>query len=124
MLIEQANREVYSLLKEGILVGVSGFRTQAKRRRSIQRRRAAADSSQARVRVVDWENPAANVFCWSANFSVHWGRFTLADQTWWGLSNGLPNGVIELKKPGVPARAAFVENLTHYSGKNPVAALV
>ncbi len=28
--------------------------------------------------------------------------------------NGLPLVVIELKKPGVPARAAFDENLTHY----------
>jgi hypothetical protein len=28
--------------------------------------------------------------------------------------NGLPLVVIELNKPGVPARAAFDENLTHY----------
>jgi type I site-specific restriction-modification system R (restriction) subunit len=31
-----------------------------------------------------------------------------------GLVNGLPLVVIELKKPGVPARAVFDENLTHY----------
>jgi type I restriction enzyme, R subunit len=31
-----------------------------------------------------------------------------------GLVNGLPLVVIELKKPGVPARAAFDENLTYY----------
>ncbi len=30
-----------------------------------------------------------------------------------GFVNGLPLAVIELKKPGVPARAAFDENLTH-----------
>jgi type I restriction enzyme R subunit len=30
-----------------------------------------------------------------------------------GFVNGLPLVVIELKKPGVPARAAFDENLTH-----------
>jgi type I restriction enzyme R subunit len=30
-----------------------------------------------------------------------------------GFANGLPLLVIELKKPGVPARAAFDGNLTH-----------
>ena len=30
------------------------------------------------------------------------------------MVNGLPLVVIELKKPGVPARAAFDENLTSY----------
>jgi type I restriction enzyme R subunit len=29
-----------------------------------------------------------------------------------GFVNGLPRVVIELEKPGVPARAAFEENLT------------
>ena len=31
-----------------------------------------------------------------------------------GFVNGLPLVVIELKKPGVPARQAFEENLTSY----------
>lgn len=35
------------------------------------------------------------------------------------LVNGLPLVVIELKKPGVPARAAFDENLTHYKAEIP-----
>ena len=34
-----------------------------------------------------------------------------------GFVNGLPPVVIELKKPGVPARAAFDENLTHYCAR-------
>jgi predicted ATP-dependent endonuclease of OLD family len=33
--------------------------------------------------------------------------------------NGLPLVVIELKKPGVPARVAFDENLTHYKQQIP-----
>ena len=33
--------------------------------------------------------------------------------------DGLPLVVIELKKPGVPARAAFDENLTHYKAEIP-----
>jgi len=36
-----------------------------------------------------------------------------------GFVNGLPLVIIELKKPGVPARAAFDENLTHYKAEIP-----
>ena len=36
-----------------------------------------------------------------------------------GFVNGLPLVVIELKKPGAPARAAFDENLTHYKAEIP-----
>ena len=36
-----------------------------------------------------------------------------------GFVNGLPLVVIELKKPGVPARAAFDENLRHYKQQIP-----
>ncbi|MEI7902627.1 MAG: type I restriction endonuclease subunit R, partial [bacterium] len=36
-----------------------------------------------------------------------------------GFVNGLPLVVIELKKPGVPARQAFDENLTHYKRQIP-----
>ena len=36
-----------------------------------------------------------------------------------GFVNGLPWVVIELKMPGVAARAAFDENLTHYKQQIP-----
>ena len=36
-----------------------------------------------------------------------------------GSVNGLPLVAIELKKPGVPARAAIDENLTHYKAEIP-----
>lgn len=36
-----------------------------------------------------------------------------------GFVNGLPLVVIELKKPGVPARTAFDDNLTHYKQQIP-----
>jgi type I restriction enzyme R subunit len=36
-----------------------------------------------------------------------------------GFVNGLPLVVIELKEPGVPARAAFDENLTQYKAETP-----
>jgi hypothetical protein len=47
---------------------------------------------------------------WSASISgaLYTCRLDLV-----GFVNGLPLGVIELKNPGVPAPAAFAENLTH-----------
>ena len=36
-----------------------------------------------------------------------------------GFVNGLPLVVIELKKPGVPARPAFDEKLAHYEHQIP-----
>ena len=36
-----------------------------------------------------------------------------------GFVNSLPLVVIELKKPGVPVRTAFDENLTHYKQQIP-----
>jgi hypothetical protein len=41
-----------------------------------------------------------------------------------GFVNGLPLVVIELKKPGVPARAAFDENLTHYKSRIDTSPLI
>ena len=99
MLMEQANRQVYQLLKEGVPVSVpdperGGQRTE-------------------RVRVVDWANPAANDFLLVSQLSVTGPLYTCRPDLV-GFVNGLPLVVIELKKPGVPARAAFDENLTSY----------
>lgn len=66
-----------------------------------------------RVRVVDWENPAANDFLVASQMTVVGPLYTCRPDLI-GFVNGLPWVVIELKKPGVPARAAFDENLTSY----------
>ena len=58
------------------------------------------------------------IFCWSAS-SASPARFTRAGLIWSAFVNGLPLVVIELKKPGVPARAAFDDNLTHYKQQIP-----
>lgn len=71
-----------------------------------------------RVRVIDWENPAANDFLLVSQFSVTGALYTCRPDLV-GFVNGLPLVVIELKKPGVPARAAFDENLTHYKQQIP-----
>ena len=71
-----------------------------------------------RVRVIDWEQPANNDFLLVSQFSVTGALYTCRPDLV-GFVNGLPLVVIGLKKPGVPARAAFDENLTHYKAEIP-----
>ncbi len=65
------------------------------------------------MRVIDWEQPANNDFLLVNQFSVTGALYTCRPDLV-AFVNGLPLVVIELKKPGVPARAAFDENLTSY----------
>ncbi len=71
-----------------------------------------------RVQVIDWEQPANNDFLLVSQFSVTGALYTCRPDLV-GFVNGLPLVVIELKKPGVPARAAFDENLMRYSQQIP-----
>jgi type I restriction enzyme R subunit len=104
MLSASANREVYDLLKDGILV-------------SLPNDEEGGQKSE-RLRVIDWENPANNDFLLVSQFSVTGDLYTCRPDLV-GFVNGLPLVVIELKKPGVPARSAFDENLTHYKEQIP-----
>ncbi|MCB1612280.1 MAG: type I restriction endonuclease subunit R, partial [Xanthomonadales bacterium] len=104
MSLEAANREVYGLLKEGITVSVPD--------------REHGGQKTERLRVVDWEHPTKNDFLLVSQFSVTGALYTCRPDLV-GFVNGLPWVVIELKKPGVPARAAFVENLSHYKQQIP-----
>jgi len=104
MSLEAANREVYRLLKEGITVSVPD--------------RERGGQKTERLRVVDWEQPEHNDFLLVSQFSVVGSLYTCRPDLV-GFVNGLPWVVIELKKPGVPARAAFDENLTHYKQQIP-----
>ena len=104
MVPAQANREVYGLLKEGIKVSVP----------DLER----GGQKTERVRVVDWANPANNDFLLASQFSITGQLYTCRPDLI-GFVNGLPLVVIELKKPGVPARAAFDDNLTHYKQQIP-----
>ncbi|MFZ2207827.1 MAG: type I restriction endonuclease [Porticoccaceae bacterium] len=112
MSLEAANREVYRLLKEGITVSVpdSDALSPSPSGRGGQRTE--------RLRVVDWERPENNDFLLVSQFSVTGALYTCRPDLV-GFVNGLPWVVIELKKPGVPARAAFDENLTHYKQQIP-----
>jgi type I restriction enzyme R subunit len=104
MSLEAANREVYGLLKDGILVSVPD--------------REHGGQKTERLRVVDWAHPENNDFLLVSQFSVVGNLYTCRPDLV-GFVNGLPWVVIELKKPGVPARAAFDENLTHYKQQIP-----
>jgi len=104
MSLEAANREVYQLVKEGLLVSIPD--------------RERGGQKIERLRVVDWETPANNDFLLVSQFSVTGALYTCRPDLV-GFVNGLPWVVVELKKPGVPARNAFDENLTHYKAQIP-----
>jgi type I restriction enzyme, R subunit len=104
MLLPAGNREVYSLLKDGVKVSVAD--------------REHGSQKIERLRVIDWENPEANDFLLVNQFSVTGALYTCRPDLV-GFINGLPLLITEFKKPGVPARAAFDENLTHYKQEIP-----
>jgi len=99
MTLAGANREVWGLLKDGVKVQVPD--------------RERGGLGEERVRVVDWEDPAANDFLLVSQMTVTGQLYTCRPDLV-GFVNGLPWVVIELKKPGVAARQAFEENLTSY----------
>ena len=98
MSLSGANREIYALLKNGVLVSVP------------DRERGGQKSE--RVSVIDWQNPTANDFLLVSQMTIT-GPLYACRPDLIGFVNGLPL-VVELKKTGVPARAAFDENLTSY----------
>jgi type I restriction enzyme R subunit len=104
MLLAAANREVYFLLKDGVTVSLPDHE--------------GGGQKTERVRVIDWQNPEANDFLLVSQFSVTGALYTCRPDLV-GFVNGLPMVVIELKQPGVSARAAFDENLTHYKQEIP-----
>lgn len=99
MTLAGANRETWELIRDGVKVQVPD--------------RERGGVKDERVRVVDWENPGANDFLLVSQMTVTGQLYTCRPDLI-GFVNGLPWVVIELKKPGVPARLGFEENLTSY----------
>jgi type I restriction enzyme R subunit len=99
MSLAAANREVWELLRDGIKVSVPD--------------RERGGQKTERVRVIDWENPKANDFLLVSQMTITGDLYTCRPDLL-GFVNGLPFVVIELKKPGVPAKQAFDDNLTSY----------
>ena len=118
-----ANREVWQLLREGIRVSIRS--PEPSPQPSPKGRGSRKDGGQEliRIRIVDWENPANNDFLLVSQMTVTGPLYTCRPDLI-GFVNGLPLVVIELKKPGVPARQAFDENLTSYKhAQNGIPAL-
>jgi type I restriction enzyme, R subunit len=63
--------------------------------------------------VIDWQNPANNDFLAVRQISFVGSLYTCRPDIV-GFVNGLPLVLLEFKNPGVPARAAFAENITSY----------
>jgi type I restriction enzyme R subunit len=104
-----ANRELWALMRDGVKVSVPDT--------------AKGGVKDERVRVVDWNNPAANDFLLVSQMTIVGQLYTCRPDLI-GFVNGLPWVVIELKKPGVPAKQAFDGNLTSYKhAQNGVPAL-
>jgi type I restriction enzyme R subunit len=99
-----ANREVVRLLKDGVLVSVP----------DLER----GGQSKVRLRVVDWDRPGVNDWLAVNQFNVKGDLYNCWPDLV-GFVNGLPLLVIEFKKPGVSARVAFDDNLSHYKAAIP-----
>lgn len=104
MSLEAANREVYRLIKDGVAVSIPDHEN--------------GGQKTERVHIINWTEPTKNDFLLVSQFSVVGNLYTCRPDLV-GFVNGLPWVVIELKSPGVPARAAFDENLTHYKQQIP-----
>jgi type I restriction enzyme, R subunit len=104
MSLEAANREIYRLIKDGIPVSVPDHEH--------------GGQKTERLRVVNWEEPDQNDFLLVNQLSIVGNLYTCRPDLV-GFVNGLPWLVVELKKPDVPARSAFDENLTHYKHEIP-----
>jgi type I restriction enzyme R subunit len=94
-----ANREVHRLVTEGVKVTFKDPTTHK--------------DTPTTLRVIDWESPERNEFLAVRQLELKGPLYTCIPDVVLFV-NGLPWVVIELKRPGVPAKQAFDENLTSY----------
>jgi type I restriction enzyme R subunit len=99
MSLAAANQEVWESVRDGVKVSVPD--------------RERGGQKTERVRFIDWDNPFNNDFLLVSQMTITGDLYTCRPDLI-GFVNGLPFVVIELKKPGVPARHAFDENLCSY----------
>ncbi|MHA1539819.1 MAG: type I restriction endonuclease subunit R [Alphaproteobacteria bacterium] len=98
-----ANKHFYGLLKDGVLVTY-------KDENGIQK--------QERVRVIDWNNAAANDFLAVQQFKVS-GEIYNCRLDLVLFINGLPLVLVELKAPQKELMKGFTDNITHYKKELP-----
>ena len=97
-----ANRDFYRLLKDGVKVKVPDER---------------GGHSTETLRVIDWATPANNEFFLASQMWVAGDMYRRRCDLL-GFVNGLPLVFIELKKPAVPLKSAFDDNLRDYRGQS------
>ncbi len=97
-----ANREVYGLLKDGVKVKVPDEH---------------GGHSIETLRVIDWATPTNNEFFLASQMWVAGDMYRRRCDLL-GFVNGLPLVFIELKKPTVPVKSAFDDNLRDYRGQS------
>ena len=98
-----ANREVYALLKKGVLVEI---------------RTPEGELMPERIRVIDWDNPANNHFLLVSQFWVT-GEMYKRRPDLVAFVNGLPLVVAEFKSVKERVEAAFKDNITDYKQTIP-----
>lgn len=97
-----ANRDFYRLLKDGVKVKVPDEH--------------GAHSTET-LRVIDWATPANNEFFLASQMWVAGDMYRRRCDLL-AFVNGLPLVFIELKKPAVPLKSAFDDNLRDYRGQS------
>ena len=98
-----ANKEVYLLLKDGVLVKFRG---------------PNGEEKQDRVRLIDWNNPENNGFFLVSQFWVN-GTLYRRRPDLVGFVNGIPLVLVELKSPTENIRRGYEDNLRDYRDTIP-----
>jgi type I restriction enzyme, R subunit len=97
-----ANRDFYQLLKDGVKVKVPDEH---------------GGHSTETLRVIDWATPLNNEFFLASQMWVAGDMYRRRCDLL-AFVNGLPLVFIELKKPAVPLKSAFDDNLRDYRGQS------
>lgn len=97
-----ANCDLYRLFKDGVKVTV---------------RDEHGDEVTETLRVIDWTTPANNEFFLASQMWVAGDMYRRRCDLL-GFVNGLPLVFIELKKPSVPLKSAYGDNLRDYRGQS------
>ena len=101
--LENANREIYKLLKDGVKVTFQD---------------ANDEEAIETVKVIDWNDPSNNDFFLASQFWIT-GEMYLRRTDLLGFVNGLPLVFIELKRHHRRLKAAYQDNLRDYKQTIP-----
>lgn len=97
-----ANRDVYALIKDGVKIAVPDEH---------------GGQTIETLRVIDWATPESNDFFLASQMWVAGDMYRRRCDLL-AFVNGLPLVFIEFKKPTVPLRSAFDDNLRDYRGQS------